>query len=237
MIGVQGHVVYRSFILTFIFGFLLLESDIARGNTFFDVTQGRISFQGTAEFIGPDGPQQRVGDIGFGNFSYERDNFVGSYVGTGFVMEPSGPDTLMISAEQNLRRLVDFNANIVGVRFTPDWIGAGGGTSTRSLDYFWDTPPDATARFTGSENGGPKFVTDFSPISDVELNDGWRFGNSRDSFLLMESNGEWLMVQPGGVDNVLAFGTWEATAVPEPLTIAGTGLALAFGLIFRWLRR
>ncbi len=207
----------------------------AVASSFNDATSARFTLEGTAKnYITG---EVRTGVLGQGTFSYTAGNWEKTYQMT--FMDPA----VTIAGSDNYRLVTNFQADLFGKQFGPTYFGGGGAQFAGSVDYLWKLPLNAGDSFPGggietgmvlqTSAGGPQG-------SYVKAND-WRFGTSSVivDTLILEPNGKWSYINSGGPGEPLsASGTWSATpeSVPEPMTIAATGVAVALGLVFRKLK-
>ena len=212
--------------------------------SFLEATQAQIIFTGTALQISATGETRITGELGRGTFSYSASNADRVYeVIDGLPVFPVSPQ-IAVTSGMNLRLVDAVQISIQGIDFNKSYAGAGSGTSEYARDYFWRLPLDAGDSFPDpASNMGPAMVVEYGPPGNVRLQNDWRFGYTRATYLGMDPNGGWLMVHPfpdsqnPELYSVYASGTWRAEPVPEPLTVLGTLVAIGFGWGFHRLAR
>lgn len=225
----------RCFVAAILLTMMASWTGNAVAGSFNEATSARFTLQGTAtNYITG---EVRTGVLGQGTFSYSAGNWEKTYQMT--FMDPA----VTISGGDNYRLVTNFQADLFGKQFGPTYFGGGSGQFAGSVDYLWKLPLNAGDTFPGggiepgmvlqSSAGGPQG-------SYVKTND-WRFGTSSVvvDTLIMEPNGKWSYINSGGPGEPLsASGTWTASpeSVPEPLTIAATGVAVGLGFVFRKLK-
>lgn len=196
------------------FGVAMATVTPVQAATFQEVNQGNL------EFFDSSG-----NTVGSGSFSYESVPFEGTVFGT-------PPSSVTINANQNLRPLtslmvqMNLNFDLSGqtYSYSPDFSLS---ELSNSTSPFWQ--PTAENVFPPG-SGGP-FSVAFDLNGNTNLVNAWLLGNdfSRGQIpremLSINSSGEWTL--DGQFPANLGFrGTWQATAVPEPSTIAGTFLSV-----------
>ncbi len=200
--------------------------------SFNEVTSARITLEGTARFFFMN--EVQTGILGQGSFSFAPENWEKTYE------IPFTQGSVVITKSDNYRLVTQFQLDLLGRQITPGFLGSGSGQSSSSVDYLWKLPLDAGDQFPG---GGmvPGHVLHEStggPQGTFSMREQWRFGKLIGStdLLTLDRDGTWQYIYNGSEQRVVtASGTWTATpeSVPEPLTIAATGLAVVGGIVLR----
>ncbi|MCA9152421.1 MAG: hypothetical protein KDA92_24125 [Planctomycetales bacterium] len=209
------------------------SSGVAQASSFLEATQARIVFNGRVEQMGPAGSVVTTGEIGTGYFTYSSTNTDHVYVSSGLPVFPVPPQ-IAITPDMNMRLVDVIQLSIAGIDFEKGFAAVGSGHSEFPLDYFWHLPLDAGDTFPDASSVGPRMVVESGPPGDVALTNEWDFGYSRETYLMMQADGTFLMVHPFPTSThpqemTIASGTWRAEPVPEPLTVMASLCAIAIG--------
>lgn len=213
----------------------LANVDAVFALTFEETTRGALTFY-----------DNQNDQIGSGSFTYTSNPIEGNFVQTTsdfiFVedIDELGSvvpiDIISITAEDNFSLITDINAEINGVELEPIFDSSlVSGSSFSTVLLF---QPTANEFFIPDMNSVAGIETGDARDPNLDFSDRWFLSDSTSGVqasqqVVLSDDGRLFGFILNETGDSAVDGVWTAQAVPEPLTIFGAGIAIAFGTSFK----